>query len=61
MTKKELINEILILDNVGETENVDLSKIKKKELVKLHQSIFSFTNSRQNAWNESFQKNHNKL
>jgi hypothetical protein len=60
MNKKELIQQIIILDNVGETENTDLSKLKKKELENLYEKIFEYSHSRQNAWIKAYSDKLNK-
>jgi hypothetical protein len=59
MKKQELIQQILILDNVGETENLDLKKMKKKELEQLYNSIFEYSYSRQLNWAKQFKKDEN--
>ena len=56
MTKKELIQQIITLDNVGETDNTDLQKLKKKELESLYDEIFSYAYNRQNAWIEQIDR-----
>ncbi len=60
MKKQELIKQIILLDNVGETENVDLRKLKKKELESLYEEIFQYSNSRQNAWINAYSGKLNK-
>ena len=60
MNKKELIQQIILLDNVGETENLDLQKLTKKELESLYEEIFQYTNSRQNAWINAYSGKLNK-
>jgi len=59
MKKQELIQQILILDNVGETDNLDLKKMKKKELEQLYNSIFEYSYSRQLSWAKQFKKDEN--
>lgn len=54
MKKQELIQQILILDNVGETERLDLKKMKKNEFEILYDSILNFAHSRQNNWIKAF-------
>jgi hypothetical protein len=60
MKKQELIQQILILDNVGETEHLDLKKMKKNELEILYDSIFNFAHSRQNNWIKAFAERSSK-
>ena len=60
MKKQELIQQILIFDNVGETENLDLKKMKKKELQLLYKSIMEYSYSRQLNWVKQFKKDENK-
>jgi hypothetical protein len=59
MKKQELIQQILILDNVGETDNLDLKKMKKKELEQLYDSILEYSYSRQRNWAKQFKKDEN--
>ena len=61
MKKQELIQQILILDNVCETEKLDLKKMKKRELEIIYNSIFIYANSRKNNWVEQFKRNDERL
>jgi hypothetical protein len=60
MKKQELIQQIILLDNVGETEDTDLSKLKKKDLESLYENILQYSNSRQNAWIKAYSDKLNK-
>jgi hypothetical protein len=59
MKKQELIQQILIFDNVGQTENLDLKTMKKKELELLYNSIMEYSYSRQLNWAKQFKKDDN--
>jgi hypothetical protein len=50
MKKKDLIQQILIIDNVGETDNINLKKMTKKDLEILYDRIFEYAHSRQKSW-----------
>jgi hypothetical protein len=56
MKKEELIKQIQIWDNVGESEKYDLKKMKKKELESLYNSILNYSYSRQVNWSKQFKK-----
>ena len=60
MNKKELIQQIILLDNVVETENIDLQNLTKKELESLYEKIFLFENTRQIAWINAYSGKLNK-
>jgi hypothetical protein len=61
MKKQELIQQILILDNVGEMDELDLNKMKKRELEILYNSIFDYAYSRQKAWEVQFKRKDKRL
>jgi len=56
MKKQDLIQQIQVLDNVGETDGLDLKKMKKKELEILYYSIADYAYSRQKAWEKQFKR-----
>lgn len=54
MTKQELIDEIVWLDNVGQTDNIDLNSLTKLELKKLYDEVLDYSSTRQNKWVEQY-------
>lgn len=49
-SRKDKINDLKIVDNVGMTDNVDLNALTDEEFRKLEDEVFDYAVNRAKAW-----------
>lgn len=59
-SRKDRVINLKIIDNVGDTDGIDLFSLSDDEFSKLEDEIFKYASNRTKAWEMAYKKKHDK-
>jgi hypothetical protein len=55
LSRKDRIIALKVIDNVGQTDGVDLSALSEEDFNRLEEQVVDYASTRADAWNKAFE------